>query len=226
MPLTCCSATVKLAGVVFVQREVLAIERPVRQDLDHLPHLLHRLRHVPQVRLAECEIVARRGVGGIPGDQDAVFLDAGLVVAREVVEQPARAEPFPFRHAIEVPHRLLDVIFGILRLVDISGRNREPRIRQPEIRIPRDGVREALPRVLELALRQRLHCRGVLAHDFERGCRKRFHREALRRPGGVVAEGFAHSRRQPGDDAEDVLRGCRFSRSRSRSPGRSQPASP
>ena len=82
------------------------------------PHLVERPRQVSQMRETQREVVARRRVGRVPGDELAVFLHALLIVAGDVVEEAARAVPLALGHAVEVAERLLDVLLGVLLLVE------------------------------------------------------------------------------------------------------------
>ena len=89
----------------------------------------------------------------IPGDQVAVFLHAGLIVAGDVVEQAARAVPLALGHAVEMADGFLDVLLGVLLLVQVARRDGHAGVAEAEVRIQRDRLREAL------AARRRTCCR-------------------------------------------------------------------
>ncbi len=193
-----------MAAVRRVQRQVLAVQRALRQNGDHLPHLLHGPRHVAQVRRAQREVVAGRRVGRVPRDQILELLDAVLVVSRDHVEEPARSVSLALGHPVQVRYRLLDVLLGILLPVEIARRDRQPRVAEAELRIEGDGFCKALQRQLELAARQGLGRRRVLPHDLDRCCRQRLHREAPVGVGRVIAERLAHVRRKARRDREHL----------------------
>ncbi len=195
----------EVAAVGRVEREILAVQGAIGQNLDHLPHLLDRLRHVPQLRQAERAVVARRRVGRVARDQVAVLLDAGLIVVGDRSKEAARAVAFALRHAVQMADGFLRVLLGILLPLQVARGRRHGAVRDAELRIEGDRLREALERVLELAARHRLHAARVFADRIERRRRQRLHREPLRRVGRVVAERLANIVGERGRHTQDLV---------------------
>ena len=197
--------SLKITVVRRVQREVFAVQRTLRQDRDRVPHLVHGLGQLPQIRQAYSAIVACHRVSGIPRDQIAEFLHARLVVAGPLEGQTARAVTFALRHAVEMTDRFLDVFLSILQLVEVARRNGHACVAETKVRIGGDRFREAASRLLEAAVGQGIHRRSVVTHDVQRRRRKRVHGEELAGVGRVVAERLAHHVRELRRHTEHLL---------------------
>ena len=143
-------------------------------------------------RRAQRSIVARGRVGLEARDERTVLLHARRVIRRHEVVEAARAKPLALRHRIHVAHRLGNVALGILLVAEIGRRDRQPRVREAEARILLDRLLETLSRLLETAVRERIHRRRVVAHDFQRCRTQRVEGETLIGVRLVVAEHLAH----------------------------------
>jgi hypothetical protein len=71
----------------------------------------------------------------------------------------------------------VDVLLGILLLVQVARRAGEPGVAEAEVRIEGNRPRKTLARLLVLGSRHRFCGACVLTNDFQRGRRQRFHGE-------------------------------------------------
>ena len=188
----------EVAGVVQIEREVVAKERLARKDPDDFLHHLDRALHLPQQAQTQGELVAPGNVGAIFRHRVTVFLDALLVVVGRQAVGTARVIALAVGHAVQVLHCLLEILPLVGRAAEIARLVRRDQVAKAEVLVDLDRLLRVLQRLLELVRRGGGHRRGIGRQHVERGRRQRGHGKLLRRFRQFVTEGVAHPGHEPG----------------------------